>query len=105
GEKTSSRTKSYRIVPMSPRLHDILLDAYSEAAEGQRSVCGLSENNLTRNGVKHVKAAGLKPWKKLYQSLRSSCENDWKIAGIAGDTYAKWMGHSLEVSSENYAAP
>ncbi len=61
------------------------------------AVTGLSGNNLTRLAQKHAKAAGLVPWPKAYQSMRSSCENDWKQKHVAEATYAVWMGHSPTV--------
>ena len=92
-------------MPICPRLHDLLLTAYDAAQEGQVTVAGLSGNNLTRNGQKHLKAAGLTTWQKLYQALRTSCENDWKSRSVAEATYATWMGHSPTVSRKGYVAP
>ena len=37
--------------------------------------------------------------------MRSSCENDWKMRGVAEATYAAWMGHSAKVSRKHYTAP
>jgi len=48
---------------------------------------------------------GLDPWPKFYQASPSSCENDWKAAGIAEPTYAAWLGHSTSVSRKHYTAP
>ena len=42
---------------------------------------------------------------RLFQSLRSSCENDLKCAGIAEATFSKWMGHSPAVSRMHYTSP
>lgn len=49
--------------------------------------------------------ARLKAWPRLYQSLRSSTENDWKALGVPGATYVVWMGHSSKVSREHYVRP
>lgn len=95
----------FRIVPICPRLNEILTEAFHNAPEGTQTACGLSEHNLTTFGKRHVHAAGLTPWRKLYQSLRSSCENDWKQAGIAEATYTAWAGHAEEVSREHYVCP
>ncbi len=48
---------------------------------------------------------GLTAWRKPYQALRSSCENDFKTAGIAEHTYLAILGHSLEVSRKHYVSP
>ncbi len=97
--------RRFREVPICPRLHELLLAAYSEAPDGSVTIAGLTEHNLTRLGAAHVKAAGLTPWPKLYQALRSSCENDWKSKAVAEPTYAAWMGHSPTVSRMSYVAP
>lgn len=102
----NSKTKRvYREVPVCPRLDDILSKAFTAAPEGAMTITGLSPNNLTRNGQRIVRAAGLEPWPKLFQSLRSSCENAWKVAGIAEPTYTAWAGHSAPVSRRHYVSP
>lgn len=96
----------YREVPICGELMTILLEAFDQAPEGaERIVAPITENNLERDLTKICEAAGVKPWRKLYQSLRSSCENDWKMRGIAEATYCKWVGHSPDVSRGHYAAP
>ncbi len=37
--------------------------------------------------------------------MGSSCENDWKVQGIAEATYTAWIGHDAKVSREHYVAP
>lgn len=101
----AEKTRMARVVPICPRLYEILMDAYTDAPEGSKTVCGLSENNLTRNAQAIVRAAGVTPWPKLYQAMRSSCKNDWKTAGVAEATYCAWMGHSRTVSRGHYVAP
>ncbi|MCL4210231.1 MAG: hypothetical protein HRU76_00040 [Phycisphaeraceae bacterium] len=97
----------YREVPICPRLLTLLNEA-REAAGGDDAsgtVCGLPAFNLTRRAQAHIERAGLTAWAKVYQSIRSSCENDWKMAGFAEATYAAWIGHSPTVSRKHYVAP
>ncbi len=95
-----------RAVPIVPELMPLLLEAHEQAPEGaERVVEPISENNARRKLLLLLKAAGVAPWWKLFQSLRSSCENDWKVAGFAEPTYCAWLGHSPEVSREAYVAP
>ncbi|MCH8165392.1 MAG: hypothetical protein IH889_07265 [Planctomycetes bacterium] len=96
---------SYREVPICPRLYDILLGVFDSATDGAVTITGLSPNNLTRLGQRIVQSAGLTPWPKLYQAMRSSCENDWKQGGVAEATYCTWAGHSPTVSRKHYVAP
>ena len=81
------------------------MPAFDAAAIGQATVCGLSEHNLTRFAERFAKTAKLKPWPKIYQALRSSCENEWKVDGVAEPTYAAWLGHSPTVSRKHYVSP
>ncbi len=47
----------------------------------------------------------LEAWPKPFQSMRSSCENDWKQKHVAEATYCVWLGHSPTVSRKHYVAP
>ncbi len=95
----------YREVPMMPRLRKILVRAYDAAPKGQVMVASVDSQNLTRDAERHVHAAGLVVWKKPYQAMRSSCENDWKQRGVAEPTYCTWLGHSSAVSRRHYVSP
>ena len=95
----------YRELPIRPLLYRLLLRAFDAAEDGAVSITGLSPNNLTRIGRKAARDAGMKPWPKLYQAMRSSAENDHKLRGVAEATYAAWMGHSPTVSRKHYTAP
>lgn len=97
--------KRFREAPIRPLLYRLLLKAYHNAEPGAESITQLSPNNLTRLGQSITKAAGLPPIKAFYQTLRSSCENDWKIRGHAEVTYCGWAGHSPMVSRKHYVAP
>ncbi|MHC4416122.1 MAG: hypothetical protein ACYS0G_12645 [Planctomycetota bacterium] len=70
--------KKYREVPICPRLYAILLETHDAAADGAMTVVGLSGNNMIRLAQEHAQAAGLTPWPKFYQAMRSSCENERK---------------------------
>ena len=41
----------------------------------------------------------------FFQSMRSSCENDWKEQGFAEATYCAWIGHDPKVSRKHYVSP
>ncbi len=95
----------YRELPIRPLLYRLLLRAFDAAAAGAVTITSISPNNLTRIGQKAARDAGMTPWPKLYQAMRSSCENDHKLRGVAEATYAAWMGHSPTVSRKHYTAP
>ena len=50
-----------------------------------------------------VANAGLTPWPKLFQNLRSSCETQWLDSGLPAHVVANWMGHSVKVQNDSYA--
>lgn len=99
------KTGAYREVPLCARLHDVLLEAFSRAPEGRVAAVDLSSNNLNRDAEKIIRRGGLRPWPRVFQSMRSSCENDWKLAGVNEPTYCCWLGHSPTVSRRHYVSP
>lgn len=105
GNHKKKGLRKFREVPIRPLLYRILLKAYNNAEPGAVSITQLSPNNLTKLAQKITKKAGLSEIPKFYQSLRSSCENDWKIKGHAEVTYCRWAGHNPEVSRRHYVTP
>lgn len=101
----AEKTDRHRVVPIAPRLHELLAEAFNDLPDGATRIVAIAPNNLTREGKAIVKAAGVKPWPKLFQALRSSCENDWKQGGVAEATYCAWAGHSTAVSRGHYVSP
>ncbi len=46
--------------------------------------------------------AGVEPWKRLWQTLRQSCEKEWAMS-FPQYAVSKWIGHSITVSGRHYA--
>ncbi|MFY9254772.1 MAG: hypothetical protein WAO83_15075 [Fuerstiella sp.] len=61
-----------------------------------------TNNNLDKPFRKIIEAAGLSPWPKLFQNLRSSCESQWLKEGAKADLVANWIGHSVKIQNLNY---
>jgi integrase len=99
------KTGHYREIPIAPMLYAQLSGACGGNQKKSEPIVGRSKRDWYRDGTKAIERAGLQRWPKLFQSLRSSCENDWKVAGVPEATYAAWLGHSIEVSRSNYTAP
>ena len=59
--------------------------------------------NLHKPLLPIIKRAGLKPWPKLIQNLRSSCETEWLDSGMPAHVVTNWIGHSVKVQNDNYA--
>lgn len=103
----STKTHRYREVPIVDDLLLILEKAHLRAPSDTGRICApISSNNLPREIQKFMRQAGLDEWIKPYQALRASRVNDWKNDGhIPESTMLSWIGHSKEVSRENYQAP
>ena len=102
------KTGKYREIPIVPELQAILAKQYTEAKDGENLVVSshqVNRNNLRIRFIKIVERAELKKWPKLFQTLRSSRENQWKSEGIAEATYSAWLGHSIQVSRKHYVQP
>jgi integrase len=79
--------------------------AFAEAEEGSEDVITRfsdTNNNLDKPFKKIIEAAGMIPWAKLFQNLRSSCETQWLKDGERADLVANWIGHSVKVQRMNY---
>ena len=90
-----------RVVPIQPALHEILREAYEQAPEGSALVAPKAAGgglNLRTTFKKIVARAGCKPWPRLFQNLRASCETDWVEKHPAHEC-AAWMGHSPAIAA------
>ena len=57
--------------------------------------------NLRTTFTKIVARAGCKPWLRLFQNLRASCETDWVEKHPAHEC-AAWLGHSPAIAAAHY---
>ena len=68
-----------RTVPIFPELYPYLLAAYEQAEPGAVFCCPQFTNAnqmYKKNIVKYIRAAGMTPWAKLFQNLRSTRETE-----------------------------
>ena len=94
-----------RLVPIGPVL-PYLEAAFDHAEAGSERVVtrySAKNFNLHKPFLQIIKNAGLQPWPKLFQNLRSSCETDWLDSGMPAHVVANWIGHSVKVQNEHYA--
>jgi hypothetical protein len=56
---------------------------------------------MTRRVNRIVKRASVEPWKRHWQTLRSSCEKEWAMT-LPQYAVSKWIGHSITVSGRHY---
>lgn len=95
-----------RIVPIFPELYPSLRDAFEEAEPGVIYCCPQyapsSANQMYRKNIlRAVHAAGLKPWPKLFQNLRSTRETEL-AEQYPVQVVCAWIGNSPQVAARHY---
>jgi integrase len=105
--------RASRVVPIAPELTAILTDAFNAAEDGAVYVLPRLRllTNPTTTAAKLIERAGLVPWVKTFQNLRSSCETDWAMrfpihvaCAWAGNTQAVAARHYLQVTDAHFEA-
>ena len=97
--------KEVRITPLFPELRRELEAWRAEAPKDREFVLkpAISPKTNLRTGlIKILKRAGIKPWPKLYQNLRSSRVRELRNQRFRENIVAQWLGHSVKVADEHY---
>ncbi len=93
-----------RSVPLFPELLKHLEEGFAEAAEGDVHVITRyrdAAGNLRTQFARIIDRAGLKPWGKLWQNLRSSRETEL-VERFPLHAVCTWLGNSPKVASKHY---
>ncbi len=114
---TSPKTKRYkghenRVIPMFPELAKVLNEAYEAAFDRLEDKSAVvsgpvvtryssADQNLRTTFVKIIKRAGLKPWAKPFQNLRSTRETEL-MEFYPSHVVVSWIGHSEKVARQHY---
>jgi len=92
-----------RVVPITPRLMELLQQRFDECNEGEEHLITINGKGALIRQVRRIWArAGVEPWSRLWQTLRSSCEKEWAMT-FPQYAVSKWIGHSITVSGRHYA--
>jgi integrase len=96
-----------RVVPMFPELKPLFQDAFDQAEPGAVYCITRYRDkavNLRTQLNRIIKRAGLTPWPKLFQNLRSTRETElFKLTGGNIKAVCEWVGNSPEVAMQHYA--
>ena len=98
------KTGKRRVIPIEPRLFELLLDSFDQARPGEEHVVprtSVSRGNLHVRIKSMIRRAGMQPWAKPYQVLRQNRETDWAQA-YPQYVVSAWMGHNMSVSEKHY---
>ncbi len=93
-----------RMIPLFPELRPILLQAFDEAEPGTKHVITRYRDgnaNLRTQLQRIIARAGLEPWPKLFQNLRSTRETELAET-FPMHVVCKWIGNSQPVAAAHY---
>ena len=109
--KTENQGKPWRVVPIVPRLAEVLREAWELAEPGAEYVVDLpqyrdsAENwincNIRTQLARIARRAGVPAWKRPFRVLRSSCVTDWAREHPV-HCVAAWAGHTVAVAGRHY---
>lgn len=92
-----------RLIPLFPELERELSASFEMANEGESYVVSENRRKNFDTGFKRILFwAGLQPWQKLFQNMRSSAENDLVEMGYPEHVVGAWIGHTPKVQSRHY---
>jgi len=104
--------KESRRVPLFPELERVLMEASELAPDGAEFVVNRYRDvakNLQKPFLAIIHRAGLTPWKKLFQNLRSSRETELSrhyplhvVVSWMGNSQPVALGHYLQVQDEDF---
>ena len=93
-----------RVVPIALELRPILQDLFDRAEVGVEAIVPRlrdSSMNLRTHFQRIIARAGVKPWPRLFQNMRASCETDW-VERFPAHVVAGWLGHSPLIAARHY---
>ncbi len=92
------------MAPIFPTLYPYLQDAFEQAEPGTIFCCPQFTNaaQMYRKVIMQaVKRAGSKPWPKLFQNCRDSCETEL-AERFPIQVVCEWIGNSPQVAAKHY---
>ena len=100
--------KESRVVPLFPELLPYLREAFEQAKVGTVYAITryrLPNQNLSTKLRRILHNAGLTPWPKLYQNLRSTRQTELVDEGWPVHKVCAWLGNSPAVALKHYLQP
>lgn len=98
----AEKTGAKRVVPIVPKLHDILLETFELAEARHEHIChAVSRSCLWRNFQVIRTRAKLERWDDAFQVMRRNCETDWAQT-FPQYAVSDWISHDITVSATHY---
>ena len=105
-QKGANFGKALREVPLFPEVRHVLDELYLEPDGGEFVISTndrSSQKNLRTVFEKILRKAGVDPWPRLMQNLRSSRETA-RAREYPLQTVTAWLGNTPKVALENYTS-
>ncbi len=102
--KTEHLGKGFRFVPIFPELESYLEDVRELAPDGSEYVINRYRNNnanLRTQFMRILDRAGIAPWPKLFQNLRSTRQTELE-SEFPLHVVCSWLGNSEKVARRHY---
>ena len=94
--------KATRQTPLFPELLPYLREAFERAEPGSEHVITrLQRENLRTQALRIIRRAGLEPWPKPFQNLRSTRQTELEEE-FPTHVVCAWLGNSIRVATEHY---
>lgn len=96
--------KAQRMLPLFPELVPYLREVFEQAEAGEEYVITRYRDtaaNLRTQLQRFIRAAGVQPWPKLWQNLRSTRETELAET-FPGHVVCQWIGNSQPIAAEHY---
>jgi hypothetical protein len=99
--KTEKQGKASREVPIFPELLPWLREAFDQSDGAAHVVTRHRGENLRTTTMKFIDRAGLTPWPKLFQNLRSSRQTELEDEHPT-HVVCRWLGNSPTIARRHY---
>ena len=96
---------SERVIPLFAELRPYLEESFELAEPGDEFLITRyrdTEANLRTQAHKIIRRAGLSPWPKVFQNLRSTRQTELTDEGYPLQTVCAWLGNSQPVAMKHY---
>lgn len=98
------KDRDFRVIPIVPELHAILLDAFENAEPGQETVIprgAVKVKNISRDFTVLCNRASVERYAKPFHSLRKTCLTAW-AREYPQHVVQEWAGHADPKTTKDY---
>lgn len=108
GRRRQTTKQKRRVVPIEPRLAEILVELRAWQGPGATVLCehvSTDGKNMFLRIGRAIKRAGIPKHDRMFHSMRKALENEWFSKGHSVLTVCRWLGHNPAVAAQHYHRP